>query len=239
MNRKKAFEGCIFDLDGVIVDTAKFHFQAWKKLAHSLSIKFDEHDNEALKGVSRIESLNYILKSGGLDLPESTKLQLAESKNENYIDLISHLDQGAQLPGVVQLLEELKEAGIKISLGSASKNAIPVLKSTGIMKYFDFIADGNSTDKSKPNPEVFYIAARGLGLSPEKCIVFEDSISGLEAAKTGGFKKIGIGNAETLSNADYVVSDLSFINLEILNDYYKDQSQTNNTKFYEQIYPGG
>ena len=239
MNRLKTFEGCIFDLDGVIVDTAKFHYLAWRSLANSLNIDFNEHDNEALKGVSRKESLNHILQLGGLALPDSTKEELAESKNKIYIDLISNLDQSALLPGVIELLEMLKSTGIKISLGSASKNALPVLESTGIMKYFDFIADGNSTEKSKPDPEVFLIAARGLDLHPHQCIVFEDSAKGLEAAEKGGFKKIGIGDPAILSLADFVIPDLSHTSLESLINFYQNQSQTNNVTFYEQIYPTG
>jgi beta-phosphoglucomutase len=228
MNRKKSFEGCIFDLDGVIVDTAKFHYLAWKSLANSLNIDFNEHDNEALKGVSRKESLNHILQMGGLEMADDVKLQLAESKNKIYIDLISNLDQSALLPGVTKLLGELQKAGIKISLGSASKNAIPVLESTGIMKFFDFIADGNSTEKSKPDPEVFFIAAKGLNLHPEECIVFEDSVKGLEAAEKGGFKKVGIGDPAMLSTADFVIPDLAHTNIDSLDNFYQNQSQTRN-----------
>ncbi len=223
MENKSQFKGCIFDLDGVIVDTAKFHFLAWQKLANLLDITFTEEDNEALKGVSRTESLNHILGMGGLVKSDEEKTLLASMKNAWYIDMISHLDHSALMPGVIELMDDLKVHGIKIALGSASKNALPVLRSTGILEYFHYISDGNSTDKSKPDPEVFYIAAEGLSLQPHECIVFEDSIKGLEAAQKGGFLKVGIGNVINLPIADFVVEDLSYITFENLNQFYKNQ----------------
>ncbi|HMP31157.1 MAG TPA: beta-phosphoglucomutase [Saprospiraceae bacterium] len=220
MNDKLNFKGCIFDLDGVIVDTAKYHFQSWLKLANSLNIKFTEEQNEHLKGVSRKESLDYILKLGNIDLAEHVKSSLCELKNNWYIELISHLSRKDLLPGVIELLTELKNNQINIALGSASKNAKSILLATDIIHFFDYIADGNSTAKSKPDPEIFLIASSGLNLNPEECIVFEDSIAGLEAAKAGAFKKIGIGLINNLPIADFIVSDLSQININTLNQFY-------------------
>jgi beta-phosphoglucomutase len=201
-------KACIFDLDGVIVDTAKYHYLAWKRLAHILGVDFTEEENENLKGVSRVESLAYILKLGNVTCTDTEKIKYAQSKNEWYLDYISNLKKDEILPGVETLLKDLKKHNIKIALGSASKNAIPLLESTELLSYFDFISDGNSTDKSKPDPEVFYIAAKGLDLSPAECVVLEDSIKGIEAAVAGGFYSIGIGDADTLAIADVVFPNL-------------------------------
>ncbi|HPN70473.1 MAG TPA: beta-phosphoglucomutase [Saprospiraceae bacterium] len=214
------FKGCIFDLDGVIVDTAHFHYLAWKKLANQLGFDFNELQNEALKGVSRKESLEYLLHLGGLHFSEVEKLELAESKNSHYIDMISNLDESALLPGAKKLLLELKDAGYKIALGSASKNARPVLESTGILPLFDFIADGNSTSKSKPDPAVFLIAATGIQLLPCECIVLEDAQKGIEAAIKGGFLSLGVGDEIALGQADHVVPNLENVNVNTLQHLY-------------------
>lgn len=208
VKRNSMIKGCIFDLDGVIVDTAKYHFKAWERLASSLSIPFTEQDNEHLKGVSRLESLKFILSLGDVTLSEEETSKLLRLKNDWYIDLISDLSSLDLLEGIPEFLEHLKSEHIKISLGSASKNAMPVLVSTGILPYFDYISDGNSTDKSKPDPEVFYIAAQGLGLEPSECIVFEDAIKGIEAALNGGFKVVGIGEKDVLDMAHVVYPNL-------------------------------
>ncbi|MBK8112410.1 MAG: beta-phosphoglucomutase [Saprospiraceae bacterium] len=211
---------CIFDLDRVIVDSAKFHYLAWKRLAEHLGVDFSEEDNEHLKGVSRMQSLEYILLKGGIQISNEEKLRLATLKNEWYVESIKHIDTTEILPGGEELLKDLKKNQIKISLGSASKNAIAILNGIGLMSYFDFISDGNSTDKSKPDPEVFLIAAKGMGKLPEECIVVEDSIKGIEAAKVGGFRTLGIGDAEVLSDAEYIVKDLAQVSWEELDHWY-------------------
>ncbi|HRD06966.1 MAG: beta-phosphoglucomutase [Saprospiraceae bacterium] len=214
-------KACIFDLDGVIVDTAKYHYLAWKKLAEEkLGVHFDHEDNEHLKGVSRIASLEYILDKGNLHIHDDDKFELASLKNKWYVDLIENLDSSEILPGSESLLMDLKANQIKIALGSASKNAIAILKSIGLFHYFDFISDGNSTDKSKPDPAVFLIAAKGVGLDPNECIVFEDSIKGIEAAITGGFHSIGIGDPQILQQADYVVDNLADVNWQVLDTWF-------------------
>ena len=211
---------CIFDLDGVIVDTAKFHFLAWKQLAEHLGVEFSEEDNEHLKGVSRMQSLEYILLKGDIQLSNEEKLRLATLKNEWYVESIKHIDASEILPGSEELLKDLKKNRIKISLGSASKNAKAILNGIGLMSYFDFISDGNSTDKSKPDPEVFLIAAKGVNELPENCLVVEDSIKGIEAANVGGFRTLGIGDPNILTEAEFIVKDLTAVNWETFNNWY-------------------
>ena len=201
----KAF---IFDLDGVLVDTAKYHYTSWRRIANSLGFDFSESQNESLKGVSRKQSLEYLLRLGKIELDDVEKLRLEELKNTWYLDLISGLDETALLPGVLDLLKDLKVKEYKIALGSASKNAMPVLVSTGILQYFDFIADGNSTKKSKPDPDVFFIAAEGIKCNPSACLVIEDSEKGIEAAISGGFWSLGIGDKDILSGAHAVLPSL-------------------------------
>lgn len=214
-------KACIFDLDGVIVDTAKYHYLAWKRLAEEkLGVPFNHEDNEHLKGVSRLASLEYILNKGKIQIHENEKSELATLKNKWYVDLIENLNSSEILPGSERLLLDLQVHQIKIALGSASKNAIAILKSIGLLQYFDFISDGNSTDKSKPDPEVFLIAAAGVELPPNECIVFEDSIKGIEAAKTGGFYSIGIGDPQILQQADYVVDNLADLNWQVLDTWF-------------------
>ncbi len=213
---------CIFDLDGVIVDTAKYHFLAWQRLATKLGIAFSEEENEHLKGVSRIQSLEYILKLGKVHLPEDEKLALASLKNEWYVEMISHLKKDEILPGAMELLDDLKKNDVKIALGSASKNAVPLLESAGIVSYFDYISDGNSTDKSKPDPDVFLIAAKGIHESPHHCIVIEDSIKGIEAAIAGGFRSLGIGDKKVLNIAEHVVANLVDMGWKKLQLMYAD-----------------
>lgn len=211
---------CIFDLDGVIVDTAKFHFLAWKQLAEHLGVEFSEEDNEHLKGVSRMQSLEYILLKGDIQLSNEEKLRLATLKNEWYVESIKHIDASEILPGSEELLQDLKKNRIKISLGSASKNAKAILNGIGLISYFDFISDGNSTDKSKPDPEVFLIAAKGVNELPENCLVVEDSIKGIEAANVGGFRTLGIGDPDILTEAEFIVKDLAAVNWETFNNWY-------------------
>ena len=196
---------CIFDLDGVIVDTAIYHFVAWKNLAASLGIEFTEKNNEKLKGVGRMESLDYILSLGQVQKNESEMLVLAHNKNEHYKSLISSLTEEAILPGIKVFFDELKEAGVFIALGSSSKNARPVLENIGLKSYFDVIVDGTNISRSKPDPEVFELGAQALEIPPVEIIVFEDAQAGIDAAKTGGFKCVGVGSAEELSGADILI----------------------------------
>lgn len=199
------FQACIFDLDGVIVDTASHHFVAWSRLADELGVPFSKQDNEQLKGVSRVDSLEYILRKGGLILDPPTKIQLMQRKNEHYLAMADGTTPADALPGVISLLEELRSTGIKIALGSSSKNAQLILDRLGIRHYFDAIVDGNHITLSKPDPEVFLMGAKHLDVSPSNCLVFEDAQSGIDSAKTGGFQVIGIGSEENLVGAAAVI----------------------------------
>jgi beta-phosphoglucomutase len=206
----------LFDLDGVIVDTAVFHYKAWKKMANSLGFDIDEEFNETLKGISRMDSLEAILKHGNLELSETEKLSLAVQKNNDYLQFVNQMTPNDVLPGVTQFLEKTNKAGIKIGLGSASKNAGIILDKTGIRSLFDIIIDGNSVTKSKPDPEVFIKGAEALGVKHEQCIVFEDAFAGIEAAHAAGMKAVGLGNPQVLFNADIVMPDLVETNPENL-----------------------
>lgn len=199
------YKACLFDLDGVLVDTAIYHFQAWKNLGKQFGYELTEEQNEQLKGVSRVESLNKILDWANYSATQEQKSAWLIEKNENYLRLISNMNPSEILPGVLDFLQQIKDLGYKIALGSASKNAEIILEKTGLMPWFDLIIDGNKVSKSKPDPEVFLKGAEGLGLSPETCIVFEDAQAGVEAAKAGNMKAIGIGEAETLALADKII----------------------------------
>ncbi|MAI22764.1 MAG: beta-phosphoglucomutase [Crocinitomicaceae bacterium] len=197
---------CIFDLDGVIVDTASHHFVAWRQLADELGVPFSIEDNEALKGVSRLDSLEYILHKGGLVLDPSTKVRLMERKNTHYLKLAGKTTPTDALPGVVELMDTLKAQGVKVALGSSSKNAEMILTQLNLIDRFDALVDGNHITLSKPDPEVFVSGAKALGLAPEQCLVFEDAQSGIDAANVGGFPVIGIGSPEVLSKAVAVIA---------------------------------
>lgn len=212
----KEYKGYIFDLDGVLVDTAKYHFLAWKRLADELEIPFNEEDNERLKGVSRMASLDIILELGGKTLSDEEKLALATRKNEWYVEFISKMDASEILPGALEFLKLLKEKGFKCALGSASKNAGLILERTGMTEYFDTIVDGTHVSKAKPDPEVFTLGAKNMDLPYEACVVFEDSVAGLQAAKAAGMVAVGIGEASVLKEADMVVRDLAEFDLNML-----------------------
>ena len=207
----KEIKGVIFDLDGVLVDTAVFHFQAWKRLAQELGFDFTEIENEQLKGVSRIASLEKILNWAGVDASESEKIEMAERKNRWYLDLVDQMKADEVLPGSLELLHWLKKNGYQVALGSASKNAPLILEKTGMISFFDVLVDGNSVSLSKPNPEVFLKAARDLKLLPEVCLVFEDAQAGVDAARAAGMSVIGIGS--NLNGTDLSISSLE----EVLN----------------------
>jgi beta-phosphoglucomutase len=209
-------KACIFDLDGVIVDTAIYHFKSWKRLADELGIDFTLHDNERLKGVSRVRSLEIILEIGNVTKTEAEQKELASRKNEWYTEMISKMKPDEVLPGAKEFLQLVKKAGIKTALGSASKNAGIILDKTGLTPFFDAVIDGNHVSKAKPDPEVFLKGAEAVQVDPEFCVVFEDAIAGVEAALAGGMKVVGIGSPEILSKANLVVPALNEMNLEKL-----------------------
>ncbi|MCF6407919.1 beta-phosphoglucomutase [Chitinophaga filiformis] len=219
----QGISACIFDLDGVIVDTAVYHFKAWKRLANELGFNFTEAQNEQLKGVSRVRSLELILEWGGIKKSAAEQQELATRKNEWYVDMVHHMTPEEILPGAKELLESLRAAGIKTALGSASKNARVILEKVDILPLFDVVIDGNMVSASKPDPEVFLKGAEALGVSPDKCIVFEDAIAGVEAGKAGGMKVVGIGEKSVLNEADLVVSGLQDINIQTLTNLYNSK----------------
>lgn len=213
MKKDKTF---IFDLDGVIVDTAKYHFLAWKKLADELGIDFTHEHNEQLKGVSRVRSLEIILELGEKEVSKADFETLLTRKNEDYLSYIEKMDKSEILVGVLDTLNFVRANGWKIVLGSASKNARPILEKTGLLSYFDAVVDGNDVSKAKPDPEVFVIGAEKVNTKPENCIVFEDSVAGIQAANRAGMTSIGIGNKEILYQAKYVFRDFTEISNEFL-----------------------
>lgn len=217
MNKK----GFIFDLDGVIVDTAKYHFLAWQKLAKSIGIDFSHEQNEQLKGVSRVKSLEKILAWGNKTISEDKFNALMASKNDDYLSFIAKMNHDEILPDVPKVLNYLKEQDQPISLGSASKNARQILEKVDLLKQFDAIADGNDVSKAKPDPEVFLIAAKALNIKPEDCIVFEDSVAGVQAANTANMISIGIGEKSVLHEADYVFSDFTEIDTAFIDKLIK------------------
>jgi beta-phosphoglucomutase len=210
---KKAF---IFDLDGVIVDTAKYHFLAWQKLAQELGIEFTPEHNEELKGVSRVRSLDIILALGNIEASQEDKNKWLTQKNEDYLSYLVDMDESEILPGVLPVLEFIKEKKQLIALGSASKNARPILEKTGILPFFDAIVDGNDVSNAKPDPEVFLRAAQLLNVSNENAIVFEDSVAGIQAANTANMISIGIGDATILHEAKYNFKDFTFMDLAFI-----------------------
>lgn len=198
----------IFDLDGVIVDTAKYHYLAWKRLANEYDFDFSEADNERLKGVSRIRSLEILLEIGGLTCDDTAKVRMAAQKNEWYVDYIRHMDASEILPGATEYLNRIRARGVRTALGSASRNAPLILERLGIADLFDVIVDGNKVTKAKPDPEVFLRAAEELDVPPASCIVFEDAEAGIEAAHRAGMGTVGIGSPATLKKADLVIPGL-------------------------------
>ncbi|NND63099.1 MAG: beta-phosphoglucomutase [Flavobacteriaceae bacterium] len=215
MNKK----GFIFDLDGVIVDTAKYHFLAWRKLAKSLGITFSEEDNELLKGVSRVSSLEKILAWGEQELSKERFDELLHKKNNDYLGHIAKMTREEILPDVPRVLSYLKSLDQPMALGSASKNARRILTEVDLIHEFQVIVDGSNVSKAKPDPEVFLNAATGLKMNPKDCIVFEDSLAGIEAANSAGMLSVGIGDAKVLKDAKFVFKDFTEIsNQFILNE---------------------
>lgn len=209
-------EACLFDLDGVIVDTARFHYIAWRSLANKLGFDLSEAQNEGLKGISRMESLDIILGIGQVDLEASVKEALASEKNEQYLALCRQMTPDDVLPGVRIFLDTLKEEGIRIGLGSASKNARLILEQIDMVHYFDTIVDGTRIRTGKPDPETFLLGAGDLGVAPASCAVFEDAVAGIQAAKNGGMKAIGVGDPTILTEADIVITTFKDLDLNTL-----------------------
>ena len=202
-------KGAIFDLDGVIVDTAVFHYIAWKELANELGFDFTESDNERLKGVSRMTSLEILLSIGNISASEEQKQQWAQEKNNRYVNLLKNLNENSMLDGAKDFIMKLRSEGTKIALGSASKNAPFILEKLGIMDLFDAVVDGNAVSKAKPDPEVFLKGAELLGLKPEDCTVFEDSQAGIDAAINGGFHTVAVDKNGVLKKAETYVTVLA------------------------------
>jgi beta-phosphoglucomutase len=206
-------KACIFDLDGVIVDTAKYHYIAWKNIARDLGFEFSEVHNERLKGVSRMRSLEILLEVGDIMLDDKTKELLAKKKNDEYLEYITKMNADEILPGAKLFLEELRQNNILTALGSASKNSMTILNRLQISSLFDAIIDGNKVTKAKPNPEIFLKGAEALDVLPANCIVFEDAEAGIEAALAAGMKCIGIGNSTILAHANAVIPGFVDFNL--------------------------
>ena len=204
----KAF---IFDLDGVLVSTDKYHYQAWKKMADDEGIYFDEKINDRLRGVSRMASLGIVLERAGRQYTEEEKVALANKKNDLYRDLLKNLTPADRLAGVTETLEKLRAEGFLLAVGSSSKNTPTILDKIGYGGYFDAVSDGNNITKSKPDPEVFVKAAEMLKLPEEECFVVEDAKAGIDAAKAGGFVSVGIGDAAHYDKTDYKISTISDI----------------------------
>ncbi len=214
-------KACLFDLDGVIVDTAKYHFIAWKEMAAELGFDFTEKENELLKGVSRMRSLDILLGIGKVTKTEEEKLVLAERKNLLYLEYVKQMNKEEILPGVTEFLEDLRSNGILIALGSASKNAPLILERIHLKGKFDVIVDGNSISNAKPDPEVFLRGAELLKVHPSECLVFEDAQAGIEAALNGRMNVIGVGSSENLSLADHYIQGFEKLDYELLSKWYQ------------------
>lgn len=215
MNKTKTF---IFDLDGVIVDTAKYHFLAWRKLAHEIGIHFTPEHNEQLKGVSRVRSLDIILGLGSVETSQEQKNIWLHQKNEDYLSYLTEVDESEILPGVMTVLLYLKEQKQNIVLGSASKNAKPILEKTKIIHLFDAIVDGNDVSNAKPDPEVFLQGAQKVGADAKDCIVFEDSVAGIQAANIASMVSVGIGENAVLHEANFIFPDFTHIDLQFIDN---------------------
>lgn len=206
-------EAVIFDLDGVIVSTDEYHYQAWKRLADEEGITFDRQINQRLRGVSRMESLEILIEQSPRAYTQEQKKQMAERKNNYYRELLQNLTADAILPGVMGILADLRQKGIKRAIGSSSKNCRTILERIGLVKHFNVIIDGNDISKSKPDPQVFLLAAERLGISPTHCLVVEDAESGVEAALAAGMPVLGLGYASKDQRATRTAADFSAIPL--------------------------
>jgi beta-phosphoglucomutase len=210
----------IFDLDGVIVDTAHYHFVAWQRLANELGITFSEKENERLKGVSRMHSLEIILEIGGVTLSEAKKEELATKKNSWFVEYIEAIKPEEIFKGVREMLESLRTQGYKVALASSSKNAETVLRLLRIKNLFDTVVDGTMIKKSKPDPEIFLLAAARLGIDPSQCVVFEDAEAGVEAAVAAGMKCVGVGSVDQLGKANAIVKTTADFKIDQLHSLH-------------------
>ena len=215
-------EAIIFDLDGVLVDTAKYHYIAWKKIANDLGSDLSEEQNEKLKGVSRVDSLNKILDWAGISISAEEKAELLRIKNAHYLELCDQLSPNDLLPGVKEFLVEIGEKGLKVGVGSASKNANMILRKLGISTFLDSLVDGTMTTKGKPDPEVFLLGAQQMHVPPWQTIVFEDAVSGIDAAKAGGFNTVGVGDYSVLGHANLIIPDFKNLTLETILNHFED-----------------
>ncbi len=195
-------KGFIFDLDGVITDTAELHFEAWKKLSDEMGWHFDRELNEKLRGISRMDSIKVIMDHNHVTLTDDAVVELATKKNNIYVASLDTMTPNDYLPGAKELLTHLRQEGFLVALGSASKNAIKVLQQLNATHFFDVIGDGNSVAKSKPAPDIFLYASEKLKLQPSNCVVFEDAEKGIDAAIAGGFHSVGIGPEERVGHAE-------------------------------------
>ena len=209
-------KGFIFDLDGVIVDTAKYHYLAWKKLANELGFEFTKEQNEMFKGVSRKRCLEILLNIGKIEATQEQFDIWMIEKNEDYLKYITNMDASEILPDVPKILEYLKKQNIPIALGSASKNARPILEKVGLLHYFKTIVDGNNVTKAKPDPEVFLLAAKELNVEAKNCVVFEDAVAGIKAANTAKMTSIGIGDKKVLNEAQFNFTDFTEISTNFI-----------------------
>jgi beta-phosphoglucomutase len=209
-------QAIIFDLDGVIIDTAHYHYIAWKRLASEFNINLTPQQNELLKGVSRMRSLEIILELGNIHLEEAERERLAEKKNKWFVEYIESIRPEEIFPGVRELLQSIRQQGIKVALASSSKNAPRVIELLGIAHEFDAVVDGTMVTHSKPDPEIFLLAANKLDVKPANCVVFEDAEAGVEAALAAGMKCVGVGSVEQLGKADKVIARTGDFNLEWL-----------------------
>lgn len=208
-----AFRAAIFDLDGVLVDSARLHFVAWKRIADELDIAFDEQANEALKGVDRMGSLDHILALGGVSLDLAAREELAARKNGYYLDALATMSDADILPGATALLAGTRAAGLSLGVASASRNATMVLERVGLLGSIDFVADAAKVARSKPAPDIFLACAAGLGVVPAACVGFEDAAAGVTAIKAADMVAIGIGDAAILGEADLVFASTAAVNL--------------------------
>ncbi|MGI2328949.1 beta-phosphoglucomutase [Planococcus sp. YIM B11945] len=217
----------IYDLDGVITDTAEFHFLAWQKLAEELGILFDRQFNEQLKGINRMDSLDRILQldASQPEFSSEEKEKLAARKNDYYLELIEAINPSHILPGIETLLKANKAANVKIALGSASKNAPAILEKLGLTSYFDYIVDASKVEKGKPDPETFTTAAEALGISYPDCIGLEDSAAGVEAINKANMYSVGVGDPAHLSHAHYLVADTSALMFDEIIKQYQTQQE--------------
>lgn len=208
--------GVIFDLDGVLVTTDELHYQAWKQIAGAAGIPFGRQTNERLRGVSRMESLEIILERAGRSFTPAEKAALADRKNGIYRELLRGLSPADLLPGALETVEALRRRGIKTAVASSSKNTPLIMEKLELQGYFDAVADGNDISRSKPDPEVFLLAAQRLGLPPTDCLVVEDAQAGVEAARRGGMAVLGIGTPETLPGVERLAPDLAHVDVDDL-----------------------